>query len=112
MNNKNQKEESMKIEGIEGIEGIAEIEGTTFKEIQEMQQEINLEKYIILELVSEISFVREERNITQKNLSQISGVPQKTISRLENGKDLPKFSTLFKLLKALDLKMEINILPR
>lgn len=100
MDNKNNIEESWNVKG------------STFKEIQEMQQENNLEKYIILELISEISFAREEKNITQKNLSLMSGVPQKTISRLENGKDLPKFSTLFKLLKALDLKMEINVFPR
>lgn len=84
----------------------------TFTDIQEMQQEKDLEKFIILEIIAEISYAREEKKITQKELSILSGVPQKTISRLENGKDLPKFSTLFKLLKALGLKMEINIVPR
>lgn len=84
----------------------------TFNDIQEMQQEKDLEKFIILEIIAEISYAREEKNLTQKELSEISGVPQKTISRLENGKDLPKFSTLFKLLKALNLKMEIKIIPK
>jgi transcriptional regulator with XRE-family HTH domain len=82
---------------------------STFHEIQIMQKEDDLQEFIILELISEISSEREELGISQRELSKISGVPQKTISRLENGIDIPKFKTLFKLLNALNLDLEIKV---
>ncbi|WP_412055884.1 helix-turn-helix domain-containing protein, partial [Bacillus inaquosorum] len=38
---------------------------------------------------------------------RLSGVPQKTISRIENGIDIPKISTLIKLINALNLELSI-----
>lgn len=82
---------------------------TTFQEIQRLQKENDFKEFIILELIGDISAEREDRGISQRELSKISGVPQKTISRLENGLDIPKFSTLFKLMNALDLEIEIKV---
>jgi transcriptional regulator with XRE-family HTH domain len=48
---------------------------------------------------------RERRGLSQRELSKLSGVPQKTISRIENGLDSPKIETLGKLASALKMKI-------
>lgn len=81
----------------------------TFKEIQDDLKLRDLGKFLALELISEIAIIRNEKGITQKSLSEISGVPQKTISRLENGKDIPTLDTIGKLLKGLGYTAKITL---
>lgn len=85
---------------------------STYEEMQLMQKEDDFQEFIILELISEISNEREEIGMSQRELSKISGVPQKTISRLENGIDVPKLKTLFKLLNALNLDLKIQVIHK
>lgn len=47
--------------------------------------------------------IRQERNLTQEKLFEISGVPRSTISDMENGKVDAKTSTLIMLSKALKI---------
>ena len=82
---------------------------STFQEIQNEQKEDDFYEFVVLELIGEISTERESKKMSQRELSRISGVPQKTISRLENGIDVPKFKTLFKLLNALNLDINIQV---
>lgn len=81
----------------------------TFSDIQFRQQEDDFAEYVLLELVSEVVSMREELDYSQRELSKKSGVPQKTISRIENGIDLPKFQTVYKLLSALGLSVEVKV---
>lgn len=52
---------------------------------------------------------RENRGISQKELSRLSGVAQKTISRIENGLDSPKISTIYKLTEAMGVTFILQI---
>ncbi|AMQ66588.1 transcriptional repressor [Bacillus phage Shbh1] len=61
------------------------------------------ELFISLEIVGKLIAARDRHKISQRKLSELSGVPQKTISRIENGLDVPKMQTLIKLTDALDL---------
>lgn len=50
---------------------------------------------------------REKAGLTQKQLSELSGVPQQTISMIETeARRNPGAVTLFKLVSALNIKME------
>lgn len=49
---------------------------------------------------------RKEKNLTQVELAQLIGVPQKYISYWENGKFEPSIENLKKLAKALDCKID------
>lgn len=80
---------------------------STFEEIKDDLKSTDGELYAKLELVGEIIDVRTDRGISQRKLSELSTVAQKTISRIENGLDIPSFSTLYKLAKALDYRLEI-----
>lgn len=49
---------------------------------------------------------RKRRGLTQSQLSTISGVSQATISVIEKGKQAPTAETLYRLARALDVRME------
>lgn len=66
-------------------------------------------RYISLEIAGKLIAARNRKGISQKELSELSGTPQKTISRIENGIDVPKLPTLIKLSSALDLQLEFAL---
>lgn len=54
---------------------------------------------------------RTERSITQKQLADITGIPQADISRLENGNANPSLSTLKRLAGGMGMKLKIEFVP-
>jgi transcriptional regulator with XRE-family HTH domain len=52
---------------------------------------------------------RSARRLTQRGLAGLSGVPQDTISELENGQANPLLSTLTALAAALGVEMTIRL---
>jgi HTH-type transcriptional regulator/antitoxin HipB len=50
---------------------------------------------------------RANRNLSQQALADLIGTGQKTISRIENGNEGTKVETIFSLLAALDLDMQL-----
>ncbi len=63
-------------------------------------------------LISSIVSLRQSQNITQQQLSDLSGVKQPVIARLETGKTDPQLSTLLKLLTSLNVKLELKSCER
>ena len=65
------------------------------------------------QIMSRISDIIKDRGLTQKQTSELLGIPQSKVSCLMNGK-LSMFSLdhLFELLNALDRDVEIIIKPR
>lgn len=49
---------------------------------------------------------RKSRGLTQKKLSEMAGVRQPIISRIERGDTAPQIDTLIKLFAAMDMKMQ------
>ena len=58
-------------------------------------------------LVEEIRELRIRNQMTQQELSDLSGVPFATINRLENGKANPTLKTLDKLLSVFGYEIRI-----
>ena len=52
---------------------------------------------------------RNEKGLTQKELSQRSGIAQGDISKLENGNANPSLRTLQRLAEAMDKKLKIEV---
>lgn len=69
-------------------------------------------RYISLEIAGKLIAARNRKGISQKELSKLSSTPQKTISRIENGIDVPKLPTLIKLSSALDLQLEFTLIEK
>ncbi len=58
-------------------------------------------------LIEKFVETRKEKNITQKELAEITGISQQAISRLELERHIPKMDTFIKLLDGLDLELTI-----
>lgn len=69
----------------EEIEAEAKAEGTG-DELRKMRRELSL--------ASQLMTFRRERKLTQKQLSQASGVPRSEINRIEAGEANPTYATL------------------
>lgn len=78
-----------------------------FQDLRNDLSEENSDLYIALEIVGKLMATRDRKNISQRELSRLSGVPQKTISRIENGLDIPKIQTLLKLANVLGLELSL-----
>lgn len=65
------------------------------------------ELFISLEIVRKLIAARDRKELSQRELSRLSNVPQKTISRMESGKDIPKLVTLLKLAHVLGLELSL-----
>lgn len=50
--------------------------------------------------------IRKSKNLTQEKLAELSNVSEKHISKIETGIYFPTYTTLTKILKALDLSIE------
>ena len=59
-------------------------------------------------LIEKFVEIRKEKNITQKELADITGVSQQAISRLELEKHIPKMDTFIKILDGLNLELTIR----
>ena len=67
-------------------------------------------KYDTLNIAGRIRQERVNRDLSQRDLSQLSGVPQAQISRIESGQVDLRFSSLVALANALGL--EVTLVPR
>lgn len=75
----------------------------TWKEIRPeiyTEEEIR-ESDLRVAIIGEIIKARQEKNISQRELEQLSGVKQPIISRLESGETSPQIETVLKLLAPL-----------
>ena len=55
---------------------------------------------------------REAKDMTQKQLSEATGIPQADISRLENGTANPSLRTLKRLADGLGMTLNVEFRPR
>ena len=60
-----------------------------------------------VELMIALSKTRKEKGLTQKELSEMTGVRQSAISRLENGDTPNQIDTLIRLFAAMNMKMQV-----
>lgn len=87
--------------------------GTKFKDyVKEVEADLNAEGRAILkgfrahyDLAAQLLELRREQELTQKELSKISGIPQSEISRIERGVGNPTRATLETLGGALDARL-------
>ena len=54
---------------------------------------------------------RKEKNITQKQLSELTGINQADISKIEKGNANPSVRTLQRLAAGMDMNVKIEFIP-
>ena len=62
------------------------------------------------QIIQSLIEARNENNITQKELSRLTGITQSDISKIENGNANPSIKTLQKIAKALNKKLIIKFI--
>jgi len=67
------------------------------------RERINFE----ISLIGKMIEAREEKGLSQRDLSELSGVKQPAIARLERMRATPQIDTLFKILHPLGYTIEI-----
>lgn len=65
-------------------------------------------EFQIIEFLIEI---RTKKNLSQKQLAQLTGINQRVISRIENGNANPSIRTLQRLAKGLGMKLKLEFIP-
>jgi len=60
----------------------------------------------------EIMMLRALRNITQRELADLVGTQQSSISRIEQGTHKPSLSFLERIAESLDADIQIRLVPR
>jgi len=60
----------------------------------------------MITLMTTVKQLRIKQFLSQEDLAKKSGMTVSTINRLENGKQKPRFATIRKLAKALNVKPE------
>lgn len=60
-----------------------------------------------LDIIDQLSLVRKRKKISQRELSSKTGIPQKTISRVENKLESPRLTTLIGLAVGLDMTIDL-----
>ena len=90
---------------------------TDFKEFLE-EQKMNPEfkkEWDALEpeyqIIKAMLDTRNEKSMTQKQLADITGIPQADISRLENGNANPSLKTLQRLAEGMGMKLKLEFVP-
>lgn len=61
----------------------------------------------LADFLRSLKHIREDREITQKELSKMSGVSYSTLTKLESGVITnPSFQTIVRISKALDIRID------
>lgn len=63
------------------------------------------------QIIKAMLTARKQKNITQKELSEITGITQSDISKLENGSANPSLQTLKKLADGLGMVIKLEFVP-
>ena len=81
----------------------------------EMIEELNAyqerEKILLdieIDLINELSRLRKEKKLSQKELCEIINFKQPTLAKIEKRKNSPQLSTLIKILDALNYHIEFK----
>ena len=76
-------------------------------EFREICQEMSVSSDIAKAIIS----ARLQKNITQKELADLTGISQGNISRYENCEKEPTVTTLKRIAKAMGLQVKIEFVP-
>ena len=94
------------------------MKGTTFEEFlaEQMKDPEFKAEYDALEaeyaIIQTMIDARKRSGLTQKQLSEKTGITQSDISKLENGSANPSLQTLRRLADGLGMKLKIEFVPR
>ena len=64
------------------------------------------------EIISSLIDARKSNNVTQKQLSEATGIAQSDISKIENGSANPTLKLLQRLADGLNMRLKVEFVPK
>lgn len=64
------------------------------------------------EIISSLIDARKSNNVTQKQLSEATGIAQSDISKIENGSANPTLKILQRLAEGLNMSLKVEFVPK
>ena len=64
------------------------------------------------EIISSLIDARKSNNVTQKQLSEATGIAQSDISKIENGSANPTLKLLQRLAEGLNMSLKVEVVPK
>ena len=64
------------------------------------------------EIISSLIDARKSNNVTQKQLSEATGIAQSDISKIENGSANPTLKLLQRLAEGLKMRLKVEFVPK
>ncbi len=64
------------------------------------------------EIISSLIDARKSNNVTQKQLSEATGIAQSDISKIENGSANPTVKLLQRLAEGLNMSLKVEFVPK
>ena len=64
------------------------------------------------EIISSLIDARKSNNVTQKQLSEATGIAQSDISKIENGSANPTLKLLQRLAEGLNMRLKVEFVPK
>ena len=64
------------------------------------------------EIISSLIDARKSNNVTQKQLSEATGIAQSDISKIENGSANPTLKLLQRLAEGLNMSLKVEFVPK
>ena len=64
------------------------------------------------EIISSLIDARKSNNVTQKQLSEATGIAQSDISKIENGSANPTLKLLQRLAEGLNMSLRVEFVPK
>lgn len=77
------------------------------KELKTVKEKDSLQK-VLKEVSEEIQRVLDDNNFTQEDLCRITNMSQSNISKIQNGKVMPRIETLYKIANATHTRLVIS----
>ena len=83
---------------------------------EQLKNETFKKEYEVLEpeyeIISSLIDARKSNNVTQKQLSEATGIAQSDISKIENGSANPTLKLLQRLAEGLNMSLKVEFVPK
>ena len=83
---------------------------------EQLKDETFKKEYEVLEpeyeIISSLIDARKSNNVTQKQLSEATGIAQSDISKIENGSANPTLKLLQRLAEGLNMSLKVEFVPK
>lgn len=77
------------------------------KQLPSLTSEEEAQMKFEMQLIQAAINARQRKNISQRKLSELTGIKQPSIAKIESGKRIPKVDTLQKLLLAMGYTLKV-----